>query len=52
MNHCQEICIQWGIRRVIAETAIDNDRMLAMFRHRGFALKAEGDTVRVVKELT
>jgi acetyltransferase len=52
MNHCQEICKQWGIRRVVAETASDNDRMLGMFRHRGFSLKAEGDTVRVAKDLT
>jgi acetyltransferase len=38
MDECLSICRRWGIRRVTAETAPDNFRMLGMFQRRGFAL--------------
>lgn len=52
-DYCLEISRTWGIRRVQAQTATDNQRMLAMFRHRGFAMDyaASSDTVIVSKEL-
>ncbi|QDT02158.1 Succinyl-CoA ligase [ADP-forming] subunit alpha [Rubripirellula lacrimiformis] len=37
-DHCLEICHQWGIRSVIAEMAMQNDRMIRMFDHRGFEI--------------
>jgi len=52
-DYCLEVCRQWGIRRVVAETAPDNHRMLDMFRRRGFTrdATAEVDTVLLVKTL-
>jgi acetyltransferase len=52
-DYCLEISRVWGIRLVQAQTATDNQRMLAMFRHRGFAMDyaASSDTVTVTKEL-
>lgn len=41
-DYCLEICQRWGIRRVFAETAPDNRRMLDLFRRCGFQL----DTTR------
>jgi acetyltransferase len=37
-DYCLEICREWGIGKVVAETAPDNQRMLAMFEHRGFQM--------------
>jgi acetyltransferase len=52
-DYCLEISRVWGIHRVQAQTATDNLRMLAMFRHRGFAMDygASRDTVTVTKVL-
>lgn len=37
-DYCLEVCREWGVARVVAETAPDNHRMLDMFRSRGFAI--------------
>ena len=37
-NYTLDICRQWGIKKVVAEVAKDNCRMLRMLEHRGFAL--------------
>ena len=37
-DYCLEICKDWGIGVVIAETAPQNHRMLSIFEHRGFTL--------------
>lgn len=52
-DFCLEICSKWGIRKVVAETAANNSRMLDVFRHRGFTLESDGssDGVIVRKEL-
>ncbi|QDU98886.1 Succinyl-CoA ligase [ADP-forming] subunit alpha [Lignipirellula cremea] len=52
-DYCLEICHRWGVRRVIAETAPDNRRMLDIFRHRDFKIDASScaDSVFVAKEL-
>ncbi len=52
-DYCCEIAKHWGLKRIVAETAPDNARMLALFRNRGFEMKhdAEGDVVEVEKEL-
>lgn len=39
-DYCLEICKRWGVRRIVAETAPDNHRMLDLFRSRGFTLDA------------
>lgn len=36
-DYCLEICKEWGINTVVAETAPENHRMLGIFEHRGFA---------------
>lgn len=36
-DECQGVCDRWGIKRVVAEVAPSNYRMLRMFAHRGFA---------------
>jgi acetyltransferase len=52
-DYCYEIAKHWGLERVIAETAPDNKRMLALFENRGFRMEHddEGSVVEVVKEL-
>jgi acetyltransferase len=37
-DHCLDIARAWGIRRIIAETAIDNPRMISIFEQRGFRI--------------
>ncbi len=52
-DYCLEIAKHWGLKRIVAETANDNARMLALFSNRGFTLtlRPEGNIVDVVKEL-
>ncbi len=52
-DYCLEICCRWGIRRVVAEVAPENQRMLNIFRHRGFEsdFTTDSDVVLVCKEL-
>ncbi|MCO6046661.1 GNAT family N-acetyltransferase [Aeoliella sp. ICT_H6.2] len=37
-DYCLEICTNWGIHTIVAETAPQNQRMLSIFAHRGFTL--------------
>lgn len=37
-DHCLDIARSWGIRRIIAETSLDNPRMIAIFEQRGFRI--------------
>jgi acetyltransferase len=52
-DYCLEVCQRWGVQRVVAETAPDNNRMLDIFPRRGFALDTAtySDTVLVAKEI-
>lgn len=52
-DYCYEIAKHWGLRRIVAETSPENERMIALFRNRGFRVShdAEGDVVEVVKDL-
>ena len=52
-DECLALCQRWGIRRVSAETAPDNLRMLGMFHRRGFTLDrtVAPDVVVATKEL-
>ena len=40
-DYCLEVAEKWGVKKVVAEVAKDNVRVLATFRHRGFEL--DGD---------
>jgi acetyltransferase len=35
---CLEVARAWGIRRIVAETLLDNPRMISIFEQRGFRL--------------
>jgi acetyltransferase len=35
-DYCLEIARTWGIRRIVAETTLDNSRMISIFEERGF----------------
>ncbi|PQO40725.1 acetate--CoA ligase alpha subunit [Blastopirellula marina] len=52
-DYCLEICCDWGIKTVLAETSPDNQRMLAIFQERGFKLdnKTSPDAVLCRKDL-
>ena len=51
-DHCCEIAGRWGLERVIAVTDVTNERMIAVFKSRGFALREGADgLVEVAKEL-
>ncbi|QDV48014.1 bifunctional acetate--CoA ligase family protein/GNAT family N-acetyltransferase [Gimesia fumaroli] len=52
-DHCLEVCREWGIQRVVAETAPDNRIMLDMFHKREFQKDGtdQSDSVLLVKEL-
>ena len=52
-DYCLEICRDWGIRHIVAETASDNQRMMGIFEHRGFQIdmKVSDNVVLVQKDL-
>jgi acetyltransferase len=52
-DYCLEVCECWGVQHVIAETAPNNNRMLGIFRKRGFTADAATcpDTVLLAKRL-
>ncbi|QDU56757.1 bifunctional acetate--CoA ligase family protein/GNAT family N-acetyltransferase [Aeoliella mucimassa] len=52
-DYCLEICTNWGIRTIVAETAPQNQRMISIFTNRGFKLKSSpgDDVVLGVKEM-
>ncbi len=50
-DYCLEICKHWGIRRVVAEIAPENDRMIRMFAHRGFDIdRSNGRDVVIARK--
>jgi acetyltransferase len=49
---CLDIARRWGLRRVVAEMASDNQRMASLFERRGFELcSIANDTLKAAKEL-
>ena len=52
-DYTLQICRDWGIRHVVAETAPDNQRMLGIFKHRGFEvdMRVSDDVALVQKDL-
>ena len=51
-DYCLEVCRNWGIRRVVAETSHDNHRMLDLFHRSGFAIDAARSQDTVFAERT
>ena len=51
-DYCLDLCTQWGVERVVAETARDNRRMLEIFRKRGFQSDFDSDSDTVLLERT
>jgi acetyltransferase len=52
-DYCLDVCRTWGVKRIVAETAQNNHRMLELFRKRGFVKENTGftDTVLLMKIL-
>ena len=52
-DYCLEVAKTWSVKRLVAETTMDNTRALATFRNRGFEIDAqqEEDVVLVRKEV-
>lgn len=52
-DYCLEIAKTWKLKRLVAQTTTDNNRMISVFRKRGFGISNnESDgTVDVVKQL-
>jgi acetyltransferase len=40
-DYCLDVAKRWCVRRVVAEVADDNPRLLAIFRNRGFEATGE-----------
>jgi acetyltransferase len=53
-DYCMEICNDWGIQRIVAETSPDNKRMLGILEQRNFGLEfqPQNDVVLANKTLT
>ncbi|QEG40037.1 bifunctional acetate--CoA ligase family protein/GNAT family N-acetyltransferase [Roseimaritima ulvae] len=50
-DYCLDICKRWGIRRVVAEMAPENYRMLQMFSQRGFEIdRSRGNDVVITRK--
>jgi len=52
-DYCLEIARKWKVKRIIAETTMDNRRMISVLRKRGFDIEpaSEGSLVEVCKDL-
>ena len=52
-EYCEKIAKEWGVKRIVAQTTVDNKRMLHLFETRGYRMDHEtGETaVNVRKEL-
>ena len=52
-DYCVEVAKRWGVKRIVAEVAKDNPRMLTTFSDRGFLLNGEQeeDVVLVNKDV-
>ena len=52
-DYCMEVAKRWGVKRVVAEVAKENARMLTTFSNRGFTMndELEEDVVIVSKDV-
>lgn len=52
-DYCFEIAKHWGLKKIVAQTTSDNQRMIAVFQKRGFEIEVDptSSMVDVVKPL-
>ena len=52
-EYCEAIARDWGIGRIVAQTTVDNGRMIHLFEARGYTIKHDSSTgeVHVSREL-
>jgi acetyltransferase len=52
-DYCFEVARQWGVKRIVAQTASDNVRMIAIFKSRGFEIVSDqtGSICQIAKDL-
>jgi len=52
-EYCEKIAEEWGVKRIVAQTTVDNKRMIHLFETRGYRMDHKtGETaVNVRKEL-
>jgi acetyltransferase len=52
-DYCFEIAKHWGLKKIVAQTTSDNQRMIAVFQKRGFEIEVDPSSsmVDVVKPL-
>jgi acetyltransferase len=48
---CLDIARDWGVRQVVAETAVTNTRMAKILDHLGFAVERDAATLRASKQI-
>jgi len=46
-DYCIEIARHWNLKRIVAQTTTDNNRMIAVFRRRGFTITTDEATTTV-----
>ncbi|OPL18380.1 MAG: GCN5 family acetyltransferase [Candidatus Aegiribacteria sp. MLS_C] len=53
-EYCEEIAGRWGLSRIVAQTTVDNTRMIHLFESRGYTVTRDSSSgeVRVRKDLT
>ncbi|MFZ5434464.1 MAG: GNAT family N-acetyltransferase [Calditrichota bacterium] len=51
-DYCLEVAAKWNLKRMVAQTTTDNQRMISVFKKRGFQISVGADsTVDAVREL-
>lgn len=51
-DYCMEVAKRWELKRIYAQTTVDNRPMISVFEKRGFTVTyGEDETVEVVKEI-
>jgi acetyltransferase len=51
-DYCMQIAQKWNLKKLVAQTTTDNNRMIRMFEKRGFSIIHDSDsTVEVEKQL-
>jgi len=50
-DYCLEIAKHWKLKKVVAQTTTDNERMVSVFKKRGFEIVVEDGTVYVEKNI-
>ncbi len=46
-DYCFEIARRWGLKRIVAQTTVDNQRMISIFKKRGFEIETDETGIEV-----